>query len=81
MRADTYKYTMEHTLPLLLSNEMAHKASIVEKIKVFKVMRNSEMLKHAFKNCSVNVIKSKLKYMALLLKWKLYLPLAILTSL
>lgn len=79
--ADTYKYTMEHTLPLLLSNEMAHKASIVEKIKVFKVMRNSEMLKHAFKNCSVNVIKSKLKYMALLLKWKLYLPLAILTSL
>lgn len=79
--ADSYKYTMEHTLPLLLSNEMAHKASVVEKIKVFKVMRNSEMLKHAFKNCSVNVIKSKLKYMALLLKWKLYLPLAILTSL
>lgn len=79
--ADAYKYTMEHTLPLLLTNEMAHKASVVEKIKVFKVMRNSEMLKHAFKNCSVNVIKSKLKYMALLLKWKLYLPLAILTSL
>lgn len=79
--ADTYKYTMEHTLPLLLSNEMGHKASFTEKMKVLKEMRNSEMIKQAFKNCSVNVIKSKLKYMALLLKWKLYLPLAILTSL
>lgn len=79
--ADAHKYTMEHTLPLLLSNEMAHKTSIKEKIKAFKAMRNSEMLKQAFKNCSVKVIKSKLRYMALLLKWRLYLPLALLTNL
>lgn len=79
--ADMYRYTMEHTLPLLLSNEMARKSSIKEKVKLFKAMRNSEMLKQAFNGCSVNVIKSKLKYMALLLKWKLYLPLALLANL
>lgn len=79
--ADTYKYTMAHTLPMLISNEMSHKSSVSEKIKAFKEMRNSIMIKDAFNSCSVKVIKSKLRYMALLLKWRMYLPLAILTSL
>ena len=79
--ADTYKYTMTHTLPMLISNEMSHKANILEKMKAFREMRNSIMIKDAFNGCPVKAIKSKLRYMALLLKWRMYLLLAVLTSL
>lgn len=77
---DLNRYNMEHTIPMLISNELNHKIDYIEKIKVYKQIRNSEMIKEAYKNCSVNLIKSKLKYMALLLKFRMYFILAIMTK-
>lgn len=77
--ADLDSYTMKHTIPMLLSNEMAHKCKLSEKIKIYKKMRHSKMIKSAFANSSVKLINSKLKYMALLLKFRMYIILALLS--
>lgn len=74
---DLNAYTMKHTIPMLISNELNSKMSFLQKIKVYKHIRNSEMIVIAYKNCSVNLINSKLKYFALLLKLRLYCILAL----
>ena len=76
---DLNTYTMQHSIPMIISNELTHKLNLFKKIKTYRTIRNSEMIKAAYKNCSVNLINSKLKYMALLLKFKLYFLLAIIT--
>lgn len=63
---------MKHTLPMLISNEFNHKISFSERIRVYKKIRNSEMIKDAYKTCSTKLIKSKLKYICILLKYRMY---------
>lgn len=82
---DTYhndmdRYTMEHTIPLLLSNEIFGKHSLTSKINIYKDIRNSEMIKRAFSSFPTKIIKSKLKYLALLLKWRMYFLLALISK-
>lgn len=69
---DLNSYTMKHTLPMLISNEFNHKISFSERIRVYKKIRNSEMIKDAYKTCSTKLIKSKLKYICILLKYRMY---------
>ena len=70
---------MEHTIPMLISNELTHKEKLFRKIKTYKKIRNSEMVKRAFSTVSIKIIESKLKYLALLLKWRMYIILALLS--
>ena len=78
-RDDMDRYTMEHTIPMLISNELTHKEKLFRKIKTYKKIRNSEMVKRAFSTVSIKIIESKLKYLALLLKWRMYIILALLS--
>lgn len=77
---DLNEYTMKHTIPMLISNELNLKNKISQKIKIYKKIRNSEMVKNAYSSCSINLINSKLKYLALLLKLRMYFILAILAK-
>lgn len=74
---DLNSYTMKHTLPMLISNELNHKEKFFQKIKEYRRIRNSTMIKNAYKNCSVNLIESKLKYLTILLKFRLYFVIAL----
>ena len=76
--ADLNSYTMEHTIPMILSNEIKSGKSIRNQMHEFKNMRNSEMIKEAYKDASPIVIRSKLRYLALLLKYRQYLLLSVL---
>lgn len=75
---DLNQYTMKHTIPMLISNELNSKTGFFKKIKTYKQIRNSEMIKNAYKHCSISLINSKLKYLAILLKLRMYFVLAIL---
>ncbi|MBQ8868899.1 MAG: glycosyltransferase [Oscillospiraceae bacterium] len=77
---DINAYTMKHTLTLLLSNEINHRSSISEKIKSYRNIINSQMVKNAFKTCSTSLIKSNLKFLAILLKFRMYFILALITN-
>lgn len=77
---DLDEYTMKHTVPMLISNELNHCLNFSQKIKIYKQIRNSEMVKHAYKSCSVNSINSKLKYLAILLKYRMYILLALISK-
>ncbi len=78
---DLNKYTMLHTIPMILSNELEGGKSLSEQRRVFKTMRNSDMVSSAFKTCSPYSISSKLKYMAVLLKYRQYTILSLLCKL
>lgn len=69
---DLNRYTMSHTIPMILSNEMVSGKRFNQQKQVFINMRNSEMMSEAFGNCSLRLINSKLKYLAILLKYRLY---------
>lgn len=73
-------YTMKHSLPLLLSNELSNKDTLLNKIKLYKNIRNSEMINTTYKSCSVNLINSKIKYLAILLKYRMYILLALISK-
>ena len=77
---DLNNYTMYHILPMLISNELAHKCRVSEKVKAYKRIRHSEMIKEAFTNSSVKLINSKIKYLALMLKYRMYILLALLSK-
>lgn len=74
------KYTMIHTLPLLFENELHYKRKLPDKVKVYRKMRNSQMIAEAMKHSNPKLIKSRLKYLAILLKYRCYVLLAITTN-
>ena len=78
--SDMYNYTMTHTLPLLFSNEINYKRKLSEKVLIYKKMRNSKMIIDAIKNVNPLCINSKLKYLALLLKYRCYFLLTLVTN-
>ena len=65
-------YTMEHTLPTLIMNAMGHPNGLLGIASALREIRNCEMIEHAFQSISVNVIKSNLKYIAFLLRSRLF---------
>ena len=75
---DLNQYTMTHTIPLIFSNEIHSGKFFRTQRAIFKKMRNSEMVCEAYKSCSPELIQSKLKYMAYLLKYKQYSALTLL---
>ena len=78
---DLCGYTMNHTLPILISNELKSGKTIGELVNVFKRMREFEMLCEAFRHCSTGVIRSRIRYLVILLKYRLYFIVAVLCSL
>lgn len=74
---DLCRYTMCHTIPMILSNELVSGKSYYQQKQAFINMRNSEMISEAFENCSLELINSRLMYLAILLKYRLYTLLAL----
>lgn len=62
---------------MLIFNELNHKCSLNEKIRELKEIRNSELVSDTFKNISPFVIKTKVKYLILLLKLRQYFLLSL----
>ena len=54
--SDLNQYTMKHTIPMLISNELNCKKGFLQKIKTYKQMRNCEMIIKAYKSFSINLI-------------------------
>ena len=77
---DLYSNNMVHTLVMLLSNELGHKCGIWEKIRNYKVMRNTSLVKDTFNKISPFAIKSSIKFLVFLLKYRLYFILALFTK-
>lgn len=77
-REDLTQYTMKHTIPMLISNELNSQDSFYKRVLSYRAIRNSDMVNYAYKNSSVKLIRSKLKYIAFLLKLRAYFILAIL---
>ena len=75
---DLNNYTMVHTIPTILSNELKSGKSLKKQRRVFKTMRNSDMVSSALNTGSPYSISSNLKYMALLLKYRQYTILSLL---
>jgi len=73
-------YNMVHSIPYLLSNEIGYKRTFRERINVYRKIRNCEMVRDAINCVSVREINSKLKYLAILLKLRLYALLALITN-
>ena len=67
-----YENNMSHILVMMLSNELLYKSSLKEKIKKFKQMRETSLCEETFKNASISLIKTKVKYLMFLLKYKQY---------
>lgn len=78
---DLDSYTISHTIPMILSNELVSGKKIVQQRLAFVKMRKSKMFSEAFKNCSIASINSKLKYLAGLLKYRQYTLLALICTL
>lgn len=78
---DLNNYTMEHTIPMLISNEINNSSKFFELMKLYSKIRNSEMVSEAYKNSSIKLVKNKLKYLVLLLKYRLYFLILIFTKL
>ena len=70
-------YNMKHTIVMLISNELKNPNGYMAKVKTYRTIRKTELAIDAYKNVSPMVIPSKIKYMALLLKYRLYYLLAI----
>ena len=75
---DLNRYTMEHTIPMIISNELSSRKTKIALRQEFKAMRDTEMVSEAFKNVSISVIHSKLRYLAMLLKYRQYTLLSLL---
>lgn len=73
-------YTMTHTLPLLFENELHYRRKLSDKVEIYRKMRNSRMVDDSMKSCSPRLIQSRLKYLALLLKYRCYILLALITN-
>ena len=69
---DLNRYTMEHTIPMIISNELRSGKKTREQRRIFKEMRNSEMVSEAFANCDLRMIRSRIRYLAMLLKYRQY---------
>lgn len=77
---DLYLNNMCHLMPMILDNVKNHKVSLKDKIKEYKYIRNCQFVIDTFNNISVFEIKTKVKYLVLLLKFRLYFILLILTK-
>ena len=75
---DLNRYTMEHTIPMIISNELAAGKIHASRRHIFKEMRDTEMISEAFRNVDTSVIHSKLRYLAMLLKYRQYTLLSLL---
>lgn len=78
---DLNSYTMSHTIPMILSNELVSGKNVAQQRQAFIKMRKSEMFSEAFKNCSLSSINSRLMYLAGLLKYRQYALLALICTL
>jgi len=74
---DLNKYTMIHTIPMLLSNEFKSGKKFNDQIVFFQKMRESKMICEAYLTFSPFIISSRLRYLALLLKYRQYSLLAL----
>ena len=72
-------YNMKHSVVLLLANEMNHHCSFKEKRAEYRNIRECELVSDTFKNTSTSLIRSRIRFMALLLKYRLYFIMALLT--
>jgi len=77
---DMNEYTMIHTLPLLFGNELHYKRKFSEKVEMYRKFRNSRMIAEAMKYSNPWLIKSNLKYLAILLKYRCCVLLALITN-
>jgi hypothetical protein len=72
-------YTMTHSLIMLFSNELHYKRKLREKIDVYRRMRNSKMICDMFEVIPIPKITSRVDFLTLLLKFRCYFLLAVLT--
>lgn len=75
-----YAYSMTHSLVMLISNEKSNPAPLIKRIKILREIRNTELVRETFDNAKVNLIQSRIRWAVILLKYRLYVLLAILLS-
>ncbi len=74
-------YTMAHSIPMILSNELANNNDLREKSQNYKTMRETEMICDAFNTASIRTIRStRYRVYAYLLKAKCFWLLSVLTN-
>ena len=74
-----YAYQMTHSIVLLLSNEMNHHCSFREKREVYRQIRECPMVSDTFRNAGVRLIRSRIRVPVIMLKYRLYDALAVIT--
>jgi len=65
-------YSMSHSIIMLLSNEIKNTSNTKERIDTLRSIRNTEIVDEAFKYSSVFVIRNRIKWVVLLLKYRCY---------
>ena len=73
-------YAMSHSLVMLISNVLNGKKKIRWRMKEYRRIRQSKFVCMTFDTVSVFIIPSRIKWLALLLKWRLYFLSALLST-
>lgn len=75
-----YTYNMTHTMVMLVSNEKKNPAPLAERVRVLKEIRNTDIARETFAHADVNLIRSRIRWAVLLLKYRVYWLLALFLS-
>lgn len=70
-------YNLRHSIVMLLSNEMNHRCSWREKRQAYREMRECEMVTETLQGVDIKELRSRIRFMVTLLKWRSYGALAL----